>query len=124
VIFMDATDKPFFTGRDKAAWYVSLIGGIKRRGPWRMPRDMRMIGVIGGLNLDLTEAELPADPILTKVSLVGGVSLHVPENVAVEVEGFRLFGGVRVEAARPEATTVTLKVREYSLAGGVHIKRS
>ncbi|XVU23688.1 LiaF domain-containing protein [Actinoplanes sp. CA-054009] len=119
---MDATDKPQFTGRDKAAWYLSLIGGAKRRGPWRAPRDLRMAGLVGGLNLDLTEAELPADAIVTKVSLVGGVSLRVPDNVAVEVEGFRLFGRVRDDAA-PRDAAVTMRVREYSLAGGVHIER-
>ncbi|WP_198029044.1 LiaF domain-containing protein [Actinoplanes sp. N902-109] len=120
---MDATDKPMFTGRTGAAWFISLIGGIKRRGPWRLPRDLRMIGVVGGLHLDLTEADLPADPIITKVSLIGGVSLRVPDNVTVEVEGFRVFGGVRSEAVRPGGTAVTLRVREYALAGGVHVRR-
>jgi hypothetical protein len=120
---MDATDKPFFTGRDGASWFVSVLGGIKRRGPWRMPRDIRMIGVVGGLNLDLTEASLPADPIITKVSLIGGVSLRVPENVAVEVEGFRVFGGVRIAQGGSPPAAVILRVREYSLAGGVHVKR-
>jgi hypothetical protein len=38
------------------------------------------------------------------------------------VEGFRLFGGVRIEpgAATP---TVTLKVRDHGIAGGVHVQR-
>jgi hypothetical protein len=65
---------------------------------------------------------LPEAPVLSKISLVGGVSLRVPATVAVEVEGFRLFGGVRVEpgAATP---TVTLKVRDYGIAGGVHVQR-
>ncbi|MBU2664152.1 cell wall-active antibiotics response protein [Actinoplanes bogorensis] len=120
---MDATDKPGFTGRDGAAWYFSLLGGIKRRGAWRLPRDMRMVGVLGGLNLDLTEATIPPDPIITKVSPIGGVSLRVPDGVSVEVEGLRLFGGVRTEAVRSAGAAVTLRVREYSLAGGVHVRR-
>jgi hypothetical protein len=65
---------------------------------------------------------LPEAPVLSKISLVGGVSLRVPATVAVEVEGYRLFGGARVEpgAATP---TVTLKVRDYGIAGGVHVQR-
>ena len=62
--------------------------------------------------------------VLTKVSLVGGVSLRVPHDVDVVVEGFRIFGGVRIEPARRAgAAARTLKVREYSLVGGIHVER-
>jgi predicted membrane protein len=118
-------DTPIFTGRNGAAWYVSLLGGIKMRGKWRMPKDMVVVTPLGGANLDLGEAELPAGatPILTKVSLVGGVSLQVPPEIEVQVEGFRLFGGVRIEPGASPSGTV-LRVREYSLAGGVHVQRT
>jgi hypothetical protein len=118
-------DTPIFTGRSGAAWYVSLLGGIQMRGPWRMPKDMIVVTPVGGANLDLAEAELPvgAGPILTKVSLVGGVSLQVPAHVEVRAEGFRLFGRVRIEPGASPATTV-LRVREYSLVGGVHVERT
>jgi predicted membrane protein len=118
-------DTPIFTGRNGAAWYVSLLGGVKMRGRWRMPKDMVVVAPIGGANLDLDEAELPAGetPILTKVSLVGGVSLQVPPEIEVRVEGFRLFGGVRIEPGASDPGTV-LRVREYSLAGGVHVTRT
>src|SRR3954451_14230340 len=121
---MDSTDSPLFTGRNGATWYLSLLGGVKRRGRWRMPKDMRIIAVLGGANVDLGEAELPQRPVLTKFSLIGGVSLRVPQDIDVEVEGFRLFGGIRVEPAdRPGPATSVVKVREFSLAGGVHVKR-
>ncbi|GAA2524471.1 LiaF domain-containing protein [Winogradskya humida] len=119
---MDATDSPLFTRRDGSAWFVNVLGGLKRGGAWRMPRDMWFVSLIGGANLDLTAAELPERPVLSKVSLVGGVSLVLPQDVAVEVEGFRLFGGVRVQAGTVAATR-TLKIREYSVAGGVHVRR-
>jgi predicted membrane protein len=112
-------------GDTAPTWYVTLIGGLKRRGSWRVPRDMRTISVVGGANLDLTEAELPAGATLTKISLFGGVSLRVPADVDVVVEGFRIFGGVRVDAGvRSGPPARTLRVREYSLAGGVHVERS
>ncbi|WP_433059919.1 hypothetical protein [Dactylosporangium sp. CS-033363] len=119
---MDENETPFLTAKSGATWYFNLLGGTKRRGPWTMPQDMRVIGPLGGANLDLTEATLPANPVLTKISLVGGVSLRVPADVDIEVEGFRLFGGVRI--APPTATPARkLKVREYSLIGGIHIER-
>ena len=120
-------DSPIFTSRNGAAWYVSLLGGIKMRGRWRMARDMVVVTPVGGADLHLTEAEFadPASTALTKVSLVGGVSLLVPPEMAVEVEGFRLFGRVRIEpAGRTGPATTVLKVREYSLVGGVHVERT
>jgi predicted membrane protein len=121
---MDSTESPFFTSRTGAAWFVSLIGGIKRRDQWTMPEDMRIVTLVGGANFDLGEAQLAERPVLTKISLVGGVSLTVPDDVDVETEGFRIFGRVRVDPAnRQGPARVVLKVREYSIAGGVHVKR-
>jgi predicted membrane protein len=111
---MDANDKP--------SWYLNIVGGLKRRGAWRMPRDMRVVSLVGGLNLDLTGAEIPAGATLTKISLVGGVSLRVPDDVEVQVEGFRLLGGVGVEET-PSVKTRTIRVRNYGLVGGVDVKR-
>ncbi|MEV4343878.1 LiaF domain-containing protein [Actinoplanes sp. NPDC049596] len=114
---MDATSKK------KATWFVSLLGGVKRRGPWRLPRDMRVVSVIGGLDLDLTGAELPADPVITKFSLVGGVSLRVPATVTVEVAGFRLLGGTRLDSGTTATPTITLRIRDYTVVGGIRIER-
>jgi hypothetical protein len=121
---MDDNEKPFLSNDSGPTWYVNLLGGEKRRGRWRMRRDMRVVNILGGANLDLCEAELADRPVLTKVSLVGGVSLRVPHDVDVEVEGFRVFGGVRIEPPRRTGPAArTLKVREYSLAGGIHVER-
>ncbi|TQS42156.1 hypothetical protein [Cryptosporangium phraense] len=122
---MDTNDSPAYTGKNGARWYVSLLGGTKRRGRWPVPTDMRVLGTLGGANLDLCETDLPPGPLtLTKVSLIGGVSLRVPANVEVEAEGVRIFGGVRIEpGAATGPDTVRLKVREYSLIGGVHVQR-
>ena len=119
---MAPSESPFFTSRSGANWFVSVLGGLKRRGKWQMPRDMWFVTLVGGAKFDLTEAELPEQPILSKISLVGGVSLVAPPNVAVEVEGFRLFGRVRVDPG-DQAATVTLKVREYAVVGGVQVRR-
>ncbi|MER7273083.1 LiaF domain-containing protein [Dactylosporangium sp. NPDC000244] len=119
---MDENETPFLTGKSGATWYFNLLGGTKRRGAWTMPQDMRVVGPLGGANLDLCEATLPPRPVLTKISLIGGVSLRVPADVEIEVEGFRIFGGVRIEPAS-EGAARRLKVREYSLIGGVHVVR-
>jgi hypothetical protein len=106
-------------------WHVGLIGGVKRRGAWRMSRHLVAVSVVGGVNADLTQARFEtAESILTKVSLVGGVSLTVPHDVDVVVEGFHLFGGSKVEQAlRTGPATHTVRVRNYGLFGGVRVDR-
>ena len=83
-----------------------------------MARDMVFVTVLGGANLDLTEAELadPQSTTLTKVSLVGGVSLQVPHTMDVEVEGFRLFGGVRIEPAERTGPATAFLGKQFTVA--------
>ena len=122
---MDHTDSPAFTGRDGAAWYVSLLGGLKRRGGWKMPQDLRFVSLLGGVNLDLSGAGLQAgtEYWITKISLVGGASLQVPAGVSVVAEGFRIFGPVRNAAPVTDGDEIVVRVRCFGLVGGVHVER-
>lgn len=122
---MDNTDSPTFTSRNGTRWYIKLLGGLRRRGAWRMSRSMVAVSLAGGVNADLSQAEYDdAAPILTKVSLVGGVSLTVPHDVDVEVEGFQLLGGRRVEPAQRTGPAIaTVRVRNFGILGGVNVRR-
>jgi hypothetical protein len=123
---MESNESPVRTGRKGTRWHVSLMGGIKRRGAWRMSEHMVVVTLVGGVNADLSQAQFDTtEPILTKVSLVGGVSLVAPHDVDIEDGGFRLFGGSKVEPARRTGpATRTLRVRNYGLLGGVRVVRS
>ena len=62
-------------------------------------------------------------PRLTKVSLVGGLSIVASADIRVEVRGFSLVGGKNVERdrdARPDAPV--LRVSAWSLVGGVRVR--
>ena len=107
------------------AWHVSPIGGLRVSGPWRMASHEIVISLVGGARLDLSQAELPAPEVtLTKVSLVGGVRIGVPTGIRVDVSGFSLLGGTRVERGpEPGPGAPTVHVRAFSLVGGVRIRR-
>ena len=108
------------------SYHVRPIGGLRVHGPWRMDRHVVVISLVGGARLDLSQAELAAKEVtLTKVSLVGGARLRVPPGVRVEVSGFSLIGGTRVEAGPPPGPGApTVHVRAFSLVGGVRVRRS
>ena len=107
-------------------WHISLLGGLKRAGHWRMSREITSVSVIGGMRLDLREAQFAAPEItLTKISLVGGVRLIVPPGVRIEVTNVSLIGGRRIDAdERLSSNAPTLHVRAFGLIGGVRVRRT
>ena len=111
---------------NNTSWHVSLIGGLKRRGAWQVSPRMVAVTTVGGVDADLSEAVFEStDSILTKVSLVGGVSLTVPHDVDVTVSGFQLIGGSNIEQAhRTGPAAHTVHVRNYGLFGGVNVNRA
>lgn len=107
-------------------WNISPMGGMRRSGPWRVGGKITNITLLGGMHLDLREAEFASPEVeLTSFSLIGGVRLLVPPGVNVEVSGVSLLGGRQVEndeLANPGAPTI--HVRSFSLIGGVRVRRS
>jgi len=103
---------------------VALLGGLRREGRFATGPKLTHVALIGGVALDLRAADLPADGLtITKISVVGGVSVVVPPGVRVEVRAFTLFGGKHVESdasAPPAAPTV--RVRAFGLVGGVDVR--
>lgn len=109
-----------------ASWHVSPIGGLWVSGPWRMDRHVIAISIIGGASLDLSQAQLAAPEVtLTKVSLIGGTSVTVPQGVRVQVSGFSLIGGTSIAGGpEPGPGAPTVHIRAFGLLGGVSISRS
>jgi Domain of unknown function (DUF1707) len=112
-------------GPDRPSWHISPIGGFSVSGPWRMARHVIVISLIGGAHLDLSQAQLAAKEVtLTKVSLVGGVSIDVPPAIRVDASGFSLIGGTSVDAGpEPGPGAPTVHIRAFSVVGGTRIYR-
>jgi hypothetical protein len=107
-------------------WHISPIGGIRQRGRWRVPRHTVAIGVLGGVDVDLGEAELAAPEVMiTKVSVIGGVSVRVPPGMHVEVSNFSILGGRDINLGGPLAPNApVLRIRSFSIIGGVNVRES
>ena len=113
-------------GPGRPSWHISPIGGLSVSGPWRMERSVIVVSLIGGADLDLSQAQLAAPEVtLTKVSLLGGVSIGVPPGIRVEASGFSLIGGTSVDAGpEPGPGAPTVHIRAFSLLGGTRIYRA
>jgi hypothetical protein len=111
-------------GHGHTQWHVMPLGGTSRRGRWRVPENTVSVTVIGGVSMDLREAELAAREVtVTSVTVIGGFDVVVPSGMRVEVEGFSLLGGRKVdvdERAAPDAPTLRLRI--FSIVGGVSVR--
>jgi hypothetical protein len=112
-------------GPGRPSWHISPIGGLSVSGPWRMERSVIVVSIIGGADLDLSQAQLAAPEVtLTKVSLLGGVSAKVPPGIRVDASGFSLIGGTSVAAGpEPGPGAPAVHIRAFSLLGGIRIYR-
>lgn len=81
--------------------------------------------VMGGIDLDLTDAVLYQDTVIEAKVFFGGIDIIVPKNVRVVVKGTPVFGGIDNHVKRkaplpPDA--VTINVNAVCVMGGIEIK--
>jgi hypothetical protein len=106
-------------------WIVAVMGGAARKGRWRPPPRPHVLTLMAGAELDLREAELAEDLVITAVTVMGGIGITVPEGVSVELSGFALMGANAGpnDKLPPLPGAPAIRVRAFSLMGGVGIER-
>jgi len=105
-------------------YMLSIFGGSNRRGSWAVAREIRIVAIFGGCDIDFTEAQF-CDP-LVKIKLLclfGGTKMVVPRGVAATSSVLCLFGGLDNSVhSSPEGHVATLEVQGLILFGGASIK--
>lgn len=104
---------------------IGVMGGFDRRGPWVVPPVHTALAIMGGGDLDLTEAKFAEqETMIYAYAFMGGINIKVPDDVTVHVEGFGFMGGFDHRAggdAGPGRPVV--RVRGLAIMGGVDVKR-
>lgn len=105
-----------------------ILGGDTLSGPVRLGAECRVINVMGGADLDLTDAVLAEGELTIHVfSLWGGSNIHVPDGVHVEHHGIGILGWDEVEppaeGREPPPGAPVVRVRSVSIMAGTDIKR-
>jgi hypothetical protein len=110
--------------REARRLFVSVLGGLDRRGRWRVPRDLTVVSVLGGCDIDLRQAQIADDEVtITVFQVLGGLDLYVPEGIEVDVGGLSVLGGLDEHGpdVPPKPGTPLVRVRVFSLLGGADI---
>jgi Domain of unknown function (DUF1707) len=105
-----------------------IFGGDTLSGRVRLGSEARVINVMGGADLDLTDAVLTDGEVTIRVfSLWGGSNIHVPDGVHIEHHGVGILGWDKVESPaerrEPPPGAPVVRVRSVSIMGGTDIKR-
>ena len=105
---------------------LAVMGGVVRRGAWRVPQRIRALALMGGIHLDLREAVLTASVIeITAIAIMGGIEVIVPPGTRLESDGFALMGGFEdkiLEPATPSPSAPLVRINGLALMGGVEAK--
>jgi DUF1707 SHOCT-like domain/Cell wall-active antibiotics response LiaF, C-terminal len=108
-------------------WIVGIMGGGDHRGRWRIASRCTVVNVLGGADLDLTDAVVEAhETEIRAFSVMGGSEIVVPEGVHVELSGFAIMGGndLRLDdGPRPPSGAPVVRIRAYSIMGGTDVRR-
>jgi hypothetical protein len=100
----------------------AVMGAAERGGSWIVPRQLKVVVVMGAAELDLREARF--GPGVTEIEIfvmMGGVEIIVPPGVRVEsfgaafMGGFELLGG---DAAALSPAHPVLRLSGLAIMGG------
>lgn len=114
-------------GRGTSSAAIAVMSGTDRKGVWTVPPTFTAVAIMGGVEIDLTDARFEdAETTIQAFALMGGIDIFVPEDVAVQVNGVGFMGAfentVR-DQAQPRPGTPLVKVNGLAMMGGVEVKR-
>jgi len=98
-----------------------ILGGLERAATSPNFHGGNATAILGGMDLDLTRAQLaPGENHLKVTAVFGGVEIRVPQSWQVTVQGTPLLGGIgdsRAPAAPAPLTAAELAAAPFAPAG-------
>lgn len=105
---------------------MAFVGHVVRAGPWQLPRRFRAVAWMGGVDLDLTEAQLPEEGADVEVfAFMGVIMIHVPRDVRVESLGDAITWSADEGASGGQPETPvrgSVRITGRAVLGKVHVR--
>jgi hypothetical protein len=101
---------------------VAILDGVELKSRAQAFRGGSMFTWLGGIAVDLREAQLAPGAHLDVRSILGGIAIRVPPGWRVESDVKAIGGGAAVDVPDPESHDApTLRIDGFSAFGGVAI---
>lgn len=114
-------------GRGTSSGAVAIMSGTGRKGMWTVPPTFTSFAMMGGIEIDLTEARFEdAETTIQAFAFMGGIEIYVPEDIAVQVNGVGFMGAFENHTrnqGQPAPGTPLVKITGLAVWGGVDVKR-
>lgn len=103
---------------------VAIMSGALRKGQWEPAGKLRVMAIMGGVELDFRDADmLDGTTEITVLAIMGGCKIIVPPDVAVEVNGSGFMGGfAHLRHRPPEQDAPLIRIKGLAVMGGVEVK--
>jgi hypothetical protein len=104
----------------------AVMGSVERTGHWTPPRVLRVLSLMGSVELDFREAILaPGVSEVIVTTIMGSVDIMVPPSLAVEMNGSAIMGSfehTQRSPVTPDPDRPILRVHGVSVMGSVAIR--
>jgi len=102
---------------------MAILGGMERSSAAKDFRGGDLTAVMGGCDLDLTQASIEESPaVIDTFAFWGGIDIRVPEDWNVVVDGWPILGGFEDSTSKRHADPAkTLVVKGMAIMGGVEV---
>ena len=104
---------------------IGIMGGAEKKGVWTPARQIYVVALMGGAELDFREARF--GPGVTEVivfAIMGGAEIVVPPGVHVDLNGLAVMGGFGQTGSAPLPTdphAPVLRIGGFVMMGGVEV---
>lgn len=114
-------------GRGTSTGAVAIMSGADRKGVWTVPPTFTSFALMGGIEIDLTQARFEeAETTIQAFAFMGGIDIYVPDDIAIQVNGTGFMGAFENHAlnqAQPRPGVPLVKITGLAVWGGVDVKR-
>lgn len=103
---------------------INVFSGSNRNGPWNVPKEIRMLNLFGGGDIDFTEARFTHPTVRIRIlTLFGGVNIYVREDINAVSKIISIFGGTDNSAPSSRRSHAPVVIVEgLVMFGGTNIK--
>jgi hypothetical protein len=108
--------------------HFAILSGLSRKGVWVVPKQMTILALMGGVELDLRRAKFAApEVVITINAFMGGAQVIVGPSTRVQMEGTGIMGGYSGPSGLVDATldenSPVVRIKGFAIWGGVSVER-
>lgn len=110
------------TDDDSIIEVTAILGGYVRRVSSQRFRGGDINVIMAGCEIDLRQASIEGEAVLNVFALCGGVTIKIPPDWSVVLQGTPILGGFEEKTIVPPNQAKRLYVTGYAIMGGLEIR--